>query len=142
MSTNRNPTTETDRRVFGALLDEWAAAIVANDAEWMRAFVTPDWTFVTESGVSPGTRLLDAVASGDVTHDSMSFDIERVARLGDTVALVTSRGRNTGAFRGEAFSADEWTTDVFVRDGDRWLCALTQLTPVPPSPPASPPATG
>lgn len=134
MNTNRTLTQTDDRQVFAALLEEWAAAIVANDVEWMRAFVTPDWTFVApEGGVMPGTRFLEAVASGDLTHDMMRFDVLRVARLGDTVALVTSRGVNSGAFRGEPFSADEWTTDVFVRDDDRWRCALTQLTPVPPT---------
>jgi len=141
---NHTPTSTStddrdDREVFGALLDEWAAAIVANDAERMRSLVTPDWTFVTETGISPGTRLLALVASGDLTHDTMTFDVHRVHRLGDTVALVTSRGTNTGAFRGEPFEADEWTTDVFVRDRDdrgRWRCALTQLTPATSTSPA------
>ena len=45
-------------------------------------------------------------------------------------AVVTSRGTNSGAFRGEAFAADEWTTDVLVRhDGER-RCTLAHPTPV------------
>jgi ATP-dependent Lon protease len=36
-----------------------------------------------------------------------------------------------GAFHyiAKPFQLDEWTSDVFVRHGDRWLCTLTHLTP-------------
>ncbi|MGH9245378.1 MAG: nuclear transport factor 2 family protein [Acidimicrobiales bacterium] len=121
-----------DRDEFAALLDQWASAIVANDTDWINQFVTPDWVFVAPTGIDPGTQFLAFVASGELTHETMSFDVGRVARFGD-VAVVTSRGVNRGAFRGAAFEADEWTTDVFVRDGDRWRCAYTHLTPVAPA---------
>lgn len=58
----------------------------------------------------------------------MHLKVERVAPVSDATVLVTTRGTNSGAFRGEPFTADEWATNVFVRDGERWRCALTQLT--------------
>ena len=119
-----------DRESFAALLDEWAAAIVANDAEAIARFATPDWTFVAATGITAGARFLKLVAAGELTHDSMNLEVERVASLSDTTALVTAHGTNSGTFRGERFTADEWATDVFVWDGERWRCSLTQLTSI------------
>nr|WP_304363117.1 nuclear transport factor 2 family protein [Streptomyces sp. DI166] len=119
-----------DRETFAALLDEWAAAIVANDAEAIARFATPDWTFVAATGITAGARFLKLVAAGELTHDSMNLEVERVASLSDTTALVTAHGTNSGTFRGERFTADEWATDVFVWDGERWRCSLTQLTSI------------
>ncbi|MGW0718830.1 DUF4440 domain-containing protein [Streptomyces sp. NPDC002778] len=122
---------KADHATFAALLDDWAAAIVANDAEAIGRFATPDWRFVGGNGVTQGSTFLDLVAAGDLTHDTMTFDVEHVAPVSDTTVLVITHGTNNGAFRGKPFSADEWATDVFVWDGERWRCALTQLTPTP-----------
>jgi len=54
--------------------------------------------------------------------------VTRAKRYGD-IAVVTGRNQNTGTYQGEAMAADEWVTDVFVRSGDSWRCALTHLTP-------------
>jgi uncharacterized protein (TIGR02246 family) len=106
----------------------WTAAIVANDAVRMADFVTADWVIVAADGVSPGSRLLDLVASGTVTHTAMQvLEPVRVRVLGDT-ALVTARMTNTAHVQGTAYDADEWTTDVMVRRGGRWRCALTHYT--------------
>lgn len=63
----------------------------------------------------------------------MSHDILRV-RFDDSgnVAVVTTRGRNTGTFDENPIEANEWTTDVFERHAGGWRCTLTQLTPVSP----------
>lgn len=127
-----------DRETFAALLNEWAAAIVANDAEAIGRFVAPDWKFVTSTGITSGLTFLRLVASGDLTHDTMKLEVEHFSATSDTTVLVTTHGTNSGAYRGEPFSADEWATDVFVWDGERWRCTLTQLTSVEPSQPASP----
>jgi hypothetical protein len=42
----------------------------------------------------------------------MSKKLVHAKVLGD-VALVTGRGQNTGHFRGEPISADEWITDIY-----------------------------
>jgi ketosteroid isomerase-like protein len=119
---------EQDREEFAALLSAWAAAIIANDVAAIERLVAPEWVFVTEGGIDPGARFLAAVASGDLTHDRMRFEVLRVHTYGE-VAVVTSRGSNSGAYQGESFQADEWTTDVFVRRDGSWRCTLTQLTP-------------
>jgi ketosteroid isomerase-like protein len=112
---------------FAQLLNAWAAAIVANDPEAIGRFADPEWIVVGEGGIFPREQFLEAVASGQLTHNSMSFDVHEVRMYGD-VAVVVVRGRNSGAFDGTAFEQDEWTSDVFVRQGDAWRCVLTHLT--------------
>ncbi len=105
-------------------------AMVSNDVDQIRACITDDWVLVTpEVGPVPAARILHVVANGELRHDTMTKDGGRVKVYGD-VAVVTARGRNTGQFRGQPLSADEWVTDVYRRVGGRWRCALTHLTPV------------
>ena len=121
---------DTDETDVLATAQAWSDAIVANDAARIADFVTEDWLIVSESGPSPGVRLLALVASGELTHTAMAVVGDpRVRVIGDT-ALVTARITNTAHFQGQRYDADEWTTDVYVRTGDRWLCTLTHYTSV------------
>jgi ketosteroid isomerase-like protein len=113
-----------------ATASAWAEAIVANDAARIADFVTEDWVIVSESGISLGAGFLDLVASGQLTHSTMAVvGRARVRVMGDT-AVVTARITNTAHHQGNQYDADEWTTDVFVWQDGRWLCALTHYTPV------------
>jgi len=104
-------------------------AMASNDAARIGECVSEEWALVTpEAGIVPGERLMHAIASGLLSHDTMTKDVRRVEVYGD-VAVVTGRCTNTGRFRGEPMSADEWVTDVYRRVDGRWLCVLTHLTP-------------
>jgi ketosteroid isomerase-like protein len=117
------------RQRFQALLDEWAAGIVANDAERIGSFTEPDWVIITPEG-GPGSRdgFLGVVASGELTHSQMAFEVLDVRVHGD-VAVVSAHGTNRGQWRGVPFSADEWITEVFVRRDEGWRCVMSALTP-------------
>lgn len=114
---------------FTELLADWNAAIVANDADAIGEFASPDWVFVGAQGVTSGVQFLEAVAAGRITHDRMVSEVHDVRVFGD-VAVVVARVRNSGAFEGNGFVLDEWSTDVFVVHEDRWRCVLTHLTSV------------
>ena len=110
--------------------DVFNQAMVSNDIARIRACITDDWVLVTpEVGVVPAARILHVIENGQLRHDTMTKDVARVAVYGD-IALVTARGRNTGQFKGQPLSADEWVTDVYRRVDGRWRCVLTHLTPV------------
>ncbi|MEE6282158.1 nuclear transport factor 2 family protein [Georgenia sunbinii] len=127
--TARHPTDDPDRREFQALLDDWADAIVADDADRIEQFAEPDWEIIgPDSGPAPSDGFLAVVRDGSLTHSQMAFEVLSVRREG-TLAVVVSHGTNRGQWRGEPFSVDEWTTDVFVRRDGRWRCRLTALTP-------------
>lgn len=114
---------------FQGVEERFNQAMVSNDIARIGACVSPEWALVTpEAGIIPRERLMQAIASGVLSHDTMTKDVHRVEVYGD-VAVVTGRGTNTGRFRGQPISADEWVTDVYRRLEGRWLCVLTHLTP-------------
>ena len=115
---------------FAALEDAFNGAMISNDVDRIAACISDDWVLITPE-VGPVSRegMLGAIASGRLTHQTMSKDIAIVRVYGDT-AVVSGRGQNTGTFLGEPISADEWVTDIYRKVDGRWLCVLTHLTPV------------
>ena len=41
--------------VFSALIADWNQAVVSNDPDAIAAFAEPDWVFVGENGIIPGS---------------------------------------------------------------------------------------
>ena len=113
---------------FDTLEREWAQAIVSNKVEAIAHFMSDDWVIVGETGVSERSDFLRLVESGDLTHEKMEGTVARVRIYGE-VAVVTGRGTNNGTYKGQPFSADEWITDIYVKQNGRWRCVLTHLTP-------------
>jgi ketosteroid isomerase-like protein len=107
----------------------WDLAMISNDAGAIGRFMADDWVIVSASGVTARDDFLAIVASGDLTHETFRGEITSVRQYGDA-AVVTGRVRNNGHYQGEPFSADEWTTDVFARHNDSWLCVHSHITAV------------
>ncbi len=59
----------------------------------------------------------------------MTKEILRV-KVYDNIVLVTGRGKNTGFFNGQPIKADEWITDIYKKENNKWVCVVTHLTPV------------
>jgi len=115
---------------LAALEDEWAKAIVSNDADRIGEFMADDWVIVSETGTATRQQFLSYVRSGALTHSAMDrIGDARVRVYGDT-AVFTARVTNTAHHERRRFDADEWVTDVFVRHHGRWRCVLTQITAV------------
>lgn len=120
---------DSNRQEILNLAEDWAKAIVSNDADAIGSFVSDDWIIIGTNGITRKQDFLPLVESGDLTHETMQLVSEaRVQIYGDT-AVLTGRVTNNGHFKGEAFSADEWTTDVFARREGGWLCVLSHITP-------------
>ncbi|MDR7219963.1 nuclear transport factor 2 family protein [Aminobacter aminovorans] len=118
-----------DRGEIIELALAWAAAIVANDAAAIGAFMADDWVIVGPDGATTKVDFLALVASGDLTHDMMRTASEPRVEVHGATAVYTARVINSGHFRGQRFTADEWTSDVFVREGAGWKCVLSHVTP-------------
>jgi ketosteroid isomerase-like protein len=108
---------------------EWEEAMVANDAEAIGRYMADEWVIVGDTGITTKEQFLAVVASGDLTHETFTGNIISVKQYGDT-AVAYGRVRNNGHWQGHSFSADEWTTDVFVKTDGRWLCVHSQITAV------------
>ncbi|MEU9373659.1 nuclear transport factor 2 family protein [Streptomyces sp. NPDC048255] len=128
------PEDDADHAQLTAVVKEWAAAIVSNDVARMASFMAEDWVIVSDSGISTKDQFLAFVESGALTHSAMELiSPPRIRVHGDT-AVFTARATNTAHYGGRQSDADEWTTDVFVRQDGRWLCVLSHITAAAPSP--------
>jgi len=109
--------------------EEWARAMVANDADRIGSFMADDWVIVSERGISTKEDFLAFVRSGQLTHTMFEMRGDaRIKEYGDT-AVLSARVVNAAHFGGQQFDADEWTTDVFVRRDGQWQCVLSHITP-------------
>lgn len=115
---------------FQVLEDNFNKAVISNDIREIKKCITSDWVLVdSQGGIIPQERFFSVVEQGLLTHTTMTKEILRVKVYGD-IALVIGRGQNTGTWQGQPLEADEWVTDVYKKEGDKWLCVLTHLTPV------------
>jgi ketosteroid isomerase-like protein len=121
--------TGTEEEVL-AVADEWAEAMVSNDADRIAWFLADEWVIVHEKGVSERETLLGLIRSGDLTHSRFAKKGDVRVRIYGETALFTGRLLNTAHFEGNTFEADEWTTDFFVRREGRWVGVLSHTTSV------------
>jgi ketosteroid isomerase-like protein len=109
--------------------EEFTNAIVKNNPEEIRRFVTDDWIIINaDGGIIEKERFLEVIKSGALTHEMMQSGDIRVRVYGDS-AVVSALTRSKGKFMGQEFTTHERSTDVFVRRDGQWRCVLTQLTP-------------
>lgn len=118
------------REQFQQIEDKFNTAVTSNDIEQIKTCITEDWILVdAQGGIIPQERFFDVLAQGLLSHTTMTKEVLRVKVYGN-IALVTGRGQNTGTWQGQPMQADEWITDVYKLENNRWLCVLTHLTPV------------
>jgi ketosteroid isomerase-like protein len=119
---------ETEREVYD-LSERWCAAIVSNDADAIDAFMSDGWIMVSDRGVSTKESFLAFVRSGQLAHSAMEMDeLGKISIYGDT-AVLASRIKSKASFGGRTFPANEWTSDVFIKENGEWKCVITHITP-------------
>ena len=117
---------EDDIRSISA---SWDQALTANDADAVASFMTDDWVYVAPNGVTPKADIISWIRSGRLRHHAMrTTGRERLAIHGST-AVLTARKTSSGTWDGQTYAADEWISEVYVRDGEQWLCMLSQKSP-------------
>jgi ketosteroid isomerase-like protein len=110
------------------LEEEFAQAIARNDVDAIDGFLADDWIIVDpDGGFIDKARFLGVIKSGALSHEAMDSVDWRIRLYGNT-AVVTGLTTTKGKFMGQDFTSCERATDVFVKQGDRWHCVLTQLT--------------
>ena len=115
---------------FQQIEDMFNLAVISNNVLEIKNCITSDWALVdAQGGIIPQEKFFSVLENGMLSHNSMTKEVLRVKIYGD-IALVTGRGQNTGTWQGQAIEADEWITDVYKKENDKWLCVLTHLTPV------------
>ena len=125
-----NMTEEQLKKQFQEIEDNFNVAVISNSVDEIKKCVTCDWVLVdSQGGIIPQEGFFKVLEQGLLSHSTMTKEILRVKVYGD-IALVTGRGQNTGTWQGQPLEADEWITDIYKKENDKWLCVLTHLTPV------------
>ncbi len=118
------------KQQFQQVEDNFNMAVISNNVDEIKKCVTTDWALVdSQGGIIAQEKFFNVLEQGLLSHSTMTKEILRVKVYGD-IALVTGRGQNTGIWQGQPIQADEWITDVYKKENDKWLCVLTHLTPV------------
>jgi ketosteroid isomerase-like protein len=114
---------------FQTIEDAFNKAVLSNKVEEIAKCISSDWVLIdAQGGIVPRQAFFSAVEQGLLAHTTMTKEILRV-KVYNEIALVTGRGQNTGFFKGEPIEADEWITDVYKKENEKWVCVLTHLTP-------------
>ena len=117
-------------REFQAIEDAFNVAVVSNDVKEISKCVSDDWVMVdAQGGIVLQERFFHAINMGMLSHSSMTKKVLRV-KVYEGMAIVTGRGQNNATWKGEDLQFDEWITDVYRKENDKWVCVLTHLTPV------------
>src|SRR5215204_5752986 len=115
---------------FQRIEDNFNKAVISNKVDEIKKCITEDWVLVdSQGGIIPQEGFFRVLEQGLLSHQTMTKKILRVKVYGD-IALVTGRGQNRGRWQGQPMEADEWITDVYKMENEKWLCVLTHLTPV------------
>ncbi|HEU5155008.1 MAG TPA: nuclear transport factor 2 family protein [Gemmatimonadales bacterium] len=115
-----------------AVVREWDGAMLRNDANEIGSYMADDWIIIGSDGRTiDKTRFLEAIISGELTHEVMTSENIQVRRYGDA-AIVIASGVSAGQFRGHPFREVERQSNVFIREGSRWRCVLTHLSRLSP----------
>ena len=123
-------TEEQLTRQFQQIEDNFNLAVISNSVNEIKKWLTSDWVLVdSQGGIIPQENFFRVLEQGLLSHSAMTKKVLRVKVYGD-IALVTGRGQNTGIWQGQPLEADEWITDVYKREKDKWLCVLTHISPV------------
>jgi hypothetical protein len=123
-------TEEQLKNYFQEIEDNFNKVVITNDIHEIKKCITSDWVLVdSQGGIIPQERFFSVLEQGFLSHSTMTKEILRVKIYGE-IALVTGRGQNTGTWQGQPLEADEWITDVYKKENEKWLCVFTHLTPV------------
>ena len=115
---------------FHEIEENFNQAVISNDVNEIKKCITQDWVLIdSQGGIIPQERFFEVLENGQLSHSEMTKEVLRVKLYGN-IALVTGRGKNIAHWQGETVSADEWVTDVYKKENNKWLCVLTHLTPV------------
>lgn len=115
---------------FQAVEDAFNNAVISNKIEEIAKCISDDWVLIeAQGGIVKKQSFFNAIEKGTLTHQTMSKEVLRV-KIYNGIALVTGRGQNTATWKGDTLQSDEWITDVYEKQNERWVCVLTHLTPV------------
>ena len=121
-----------NREVIAGLEREWRDALCGKDMDRLRSLMHPDFVLIGTRTAGPFLMhrddWLDAIQRRDV--ETIEFDV-RDATAFDNVMIGTVHARWRLKYLGRAIEDCVLLTDVWVKDGGRWLAIRRHSTPAP-----------
>ena len=112
------------------LEERWAKAEVEGDVSTLDAMATEDFRLVGPFGfVLDKEQWLDRYRSGDLVTTELDWRDRQERDLGDTV-LVIGIHNQRAAYRGTPSDGQFRSTHIWIREGEQWRLAGTQLSPI------------
>jgi PhnB protein len=106
----------------------WSKSLEGNNVEEISKFMTEDWIIIgTEGGISSKNDFLTPIKNGELVHTAMDFEIMRT-RIYNNIGVIISKGTSAGTYKLNPFSFYEWSTSLFIKEGNQWKAVLTMLT--------------
>ena len=118
----------SDEQELISFTNQWDKAMTGNDAVEIGKFMSEDWVLIGSDGITTKASFLESVNSGVLTHSRMDADEMKVTMYENT-GIIVALGTSAGTYLGEKFSLYEWSTSIFRKVNEKWLCVLTMLTP-------------
>jgi ketosteroid isomerase-like protein len=120
------------RDVIEELERDWRDALCRKDMQRLASMVHPDFVLIGTRSTGPfqmhREEWLDAIQRRDV--DAIEFDI-REATVLDDVMIGTVHARWKLKYLGRTIEDCVLSTDVWVKEGDRWVSIRRHSTPAP-----------
>jgi hypothetical protein len=109
-------------------LDE---AFVMQDAEAIKALVTPDHVAVTYYYEEPQSVAEQIASLPELKYEQQNLSEPTVAMLGEDAALRTFTASLSGTFKGKPLTARVFVTAIMVKRDGKWLEHFYQVTKLP-----------
>jgi ketosteroid isomerase-like protein len=118
--------------VIGALEREWRDALCSKDMKRLADLMHPDFVLIGTRSTGPflmhRDEWIDAIQRRDV--ETIEFNVMDATAL-DDVMIGTVHARWRLKYLGRIIEDCVLLTDVWVKDGDRWVAIRRHSTPAP-----------
>jgi ketosteroid isomerase-like protein len=119
-------------QIIAGLERDWRDALCSKDSKRLAEMVHPDFELIGTRSTGPFMMhrddWLEAIQRREV--DTIEFDVRDATRIGD-VMIGTVHARWRLKYLGRTIEDCVLLTDVWVKEGDRWLAIRRHSTPAP-----------
>jgi ketosteroid isomerase-like protein len=116
-------------REVAKLSKQMTDAFVKGDMTFAAGVMADDWMIITGNGLAVGkSQLLKEVKDGTLKYESLD-KLEMKVRVYGDAAVVTGRAQYKIKVRGQEVGGTDRFTEVYARQGGKWRCVSTQVTP-------------
>jgi ketosteroid isomerase-like protein len=121
-----------NRELIDELENEWRDALCKKDMKRLAELMHPDFVLIGSRSTGPfmmhRQEWLDAIQKRDV--ETIEFDVKEVTAFED-VLIGTVHARWKLKYLGRVIEDCVLSTDMWVREGDRWVSIRRHSTPAP-----------